>query len=163
RELALTGTGAARTVRATAVSAGFFEVVRARPALGRVFRQEEDTPGGRHAVVLSDRFWKSEFGGHPAAIGRTVRLNDEPYPTLGAMPPRATVASWTGMASDVWIPLALTDEQRSVRGGHNRDGVARLKRGVELAQAQAEMDAISARLAREFPKSDAGWGAAVIP
>ena len=56
RELALTGTGAPRTVRATAVSAGFFEVVRARPVLGRVFRREEDTPGGRHAVVLSERF-----------------------------------------------------------------------------------------------------------
>ena len=64
RELALTGTGAARTVRATAVSAGFFEIVRARPALGRVFRQEEDTPGGKHVVVLSDRFWRTEFGGH---------------------------------------------------------------------------------------------------
>jgi hypothetical protein len=59
RELALTGTGAARTVRATAVSAGFFEIVRTRPALGRVFRPEEDTPGGRHAVVVSDRFWRT--------------------------------------------------------------------------------------------------------
>src|SRR5262245_34488056 len=65
RELALTGVGPARTVRATAVSAGFFEVVRARPVLGRVFRQEEDTPGGKHVVVLSDRFWRTEFSGHP--------------------------------------------------------------------------------------------------
>jgi putative ABC transport system permease protein len=164
RELALTGTGTARTVRATAVSAGFFEIVRARPALGRVFRQEEDTPGGKHVVVLSDRFWRSEFGAHPDVIGRTVKLNDEAYTIVGVMPPSASVASWTGMASDVWIPLALTDEQRAVRGGHNRDGVARLKRDVELAQAQAEMDTISARLAREFPRTDGrGWGAVVIP
>ena len=68
RQLALAGTGGARTVQATAVSAGFFEIVRARPALGRVFRQEEDTPGGKHVVVLSDRFWRSEFGGNPDAI-----------------------------------------------------------------------------------------------
>jgi putative ABC transport system permease protein len=164
RELALTGAGAARTVRATAVSTGFFEVVRARPPLGRVFRQEEDTPGGKHAVVLSDRFWRTEFGGHPHVIGRTVRLNDEPYTIVGVMPATASVAAWTGMASDVWIPLALTDEQRAVRGGHNRDGVARLKRDIELAQAQAEMDAISARLAREFPQTDGrGWGTVVIP
>ena len=164
RELALTGTGAARTVRATAVSAGFFEVVRARPALGRVFRQEEDTPGGKHAVVLSERFWRTEFGEDPRVIGRTVKLNDEAYTIVGVMPATASVESWTGMASDVWIPLALTDEQRSVRGGHNRDGVARLKRDVALAQAQAEMDAISARLAREFPRTDGrGWGAVVIP
>jgi putative ABC transport system permease protein len=164
RELALTGTGTARTVRATAVSAGFFEIVRARPALGRVFRPDEDTPGGKYVVVLSDRFWRSEFGAHPDVIGRTVKLNDEAYTIVGVMPASASVASWTGMASDVWIPLALTDEQRAVRGGHNRDGVARLKRDVELAQAQAEMDTISARLAREFPRTDGrGWGAVVIP
>ena len=164
RELALTGTGAARTVRATAASAGFFEVVKARPALGRVFRQEEDTPGGRHAVVLSERFWRAEFDQDPHVIGRMVQLNDEAYTIVGVMPASASVESWTGMASDVWIPLALTDEQRSVRGGHNRDGIARLRRDVELAQAQAEMDAISARLAREFPQTDGrGWGAVVVP
>ena len=164
RELALTGTGTARTVRATAVSAGFFEIVRARPALGRVFRQEEDTPGGKYVVVLSDRFWRTEFGGHPDVIGRTVKLSDEAYTIVGVMPATASVASWTGMASEVWIPLALTDEQRAARGNHNRYGVARLKRDVELAQAQAEMDAISARLAREFPQTDGrGWEAVVIP
>lgn len=107
RELALTGTGTARTVHATAVSAGFFEIVRARPALGRVFRQEEDTPGGKHVVVLSDRFWRTEFGGHPDVIGRTVKLNDEAYTIVGVMPPTASVASWTAMASDVWVPLAI--------------------------------------------------------
>jgi putative ABC transport system permease protein len=163
RELALTGTGAARTIRATAVSAGFFEVVRARPAIGRVFRQEEDTPGRSHVVILSDRFWRAEFAGRPDTIGRTVRLNAEAYTVVGVMPATASVASWRGMASDVWIPLATTDEQRAVRGNHNRNAVARLKRDVALAQAQAEMDAIAARLAREFPQTDGGgWGAAVI-
>jgi putative ABC transport system permease protein len=163
REFALTGTGTARTVSVTAVSAGFFEIVRARPALGRVFRQEEDTPGGKYVVVVSDRFWRTEFGGNPDVIGRTVKLNDEAYTIVGVMPATASVASWTAMASDVWVPLALTDEQRAARGNHNRDGVARLNREVELAQAQAEMDAISARLAREFPKSDDRWGVVVIP
>jgi predicted permease len=163
RELALTGTGTARIVRATAVSAGFFEIVRARPALGRVFRQQEDTPGGKHVVVLSDRFWRTEFGDNPDVIGRTVALNDEAYTIVGVMPATASVASWIGMASDVWVPLALTDEQRGARGNHNLDGVARLNRDVETAQAQAEMDAISARLGREFPNSDDRWGAVVIP
>jgi putative ABC transport system permease protein len=163
RELVLTGTGSARTVHATAVSAGFFEIVRARPAFGRVFRQEEDTPGGGKVVVLSDRFWRTEFGAHPDVIGRTVRLNDEAYTIVGVMPATASLGSWTAMASDVWVPLALTDEQRAARGNHNRYGVARLNRDVDLAQAQAEMDAISARLAREFPNSDDRWGAVVIP
>jgi putative ABC transport system permease protein len=163
RGFALTGTGTARAVRAAAVSAGFFEIVRARPALGRVFRQEEDTPGGKYVVVLSDRFWRTEFGGNPDVIGRTVRLSDEPYTIVGIMPAHASVASWPPMACDLWVPLALSDEERANRQNHNLEGVARLKRDVELAHAQAEMDAISARLAREFPKSDGRWGAVVIP
>ena len=164
REFALTGTGTARTISVTAVSAGFFEIVRARPALGRAFRPEEDTPGGKYVVVLSDRLWRTEFRGNPDVIGRTVKLSDEAYTIVGVMPASASVASWTAMASDVWVPLALSDEQRAARGNHNRDGVARLKRGVDLAQAQAEMDAISARLARAFPQTDGGgWGAVVIP
>lgn len=163
RELALTGTGTARAVTVTAVSAGFFEIVRARPALGRVFRQEEHTPGNKYAVVLSDRFWKSEFGGKPDVIGRTMRLNDEAYIIVGVMPANTSVGSWSATACDIWVPLALTNKQRASRGNHNLDGVARLKRDVDLTQAQAEMDAISARLAREFPKSDARWGVVVIP
>jgi len=163
RQLALTGTGSARAVTATAMSAGLFEIVRARPALGRTFRRDEDTPAGKHVVILSDRFWKAELGGAPDAIGRTLKLNDEAYTIVGVMPASASVASWTAMASDVWVPIALTDEQRAARGNHNLDGVARLKGDVDLVQAQAEMDAISARLAREFPKSDGGWGAVVMP
>ena len=112
-------------------------------------------------VVLSDRFWRSEFGGNTDVIGRTLKLNDEPYTIVGVMPASASVASWTAMASDIWVPLALND--RASRGNHNLDGVARLNRDVDLAQAQSEMDAISARLAREFPKSDGRWGAVIVP
>jgi putative ABC transport system permease protein len=161
RRLALTGTGTARTVTATAVSAGFFDVVKARPALGRVFLQEDDTPGGSHVVVLSHRIWRTEFGCDPDVVGRTLKLNDEAYTVVGVMPASASVASWTAMASDVWVPIGLAD--RTHRGNHNLDGVARLHKGVELAQAQAEMDAISARLAGEFPESDGRWGAVVLP
>ena len=165
REFALTGTGSARAVTVTAVSAGFFEIVRARPALGRVFRQDEDSSGGARVTVLSDRFWRTEFGADPDAIGRTVRLNDDSYVVVGVMPAGASVAtsSWAAMASDVWVPIALTGEQRGARGNHNLDGVARLKRDVDVARAQAEMDAITARLAREFPNSDGGWGVVVLP
>jgi predicted permease len=163
RELALTGTGSARAVAVTAVSTEFFDIVRARPALGRVFREEEHTPGNKYVVVLSDRFWRSEFGGKRDVIGRTMRLNDEAYTIVGVMPASTSVGSWSATACDVWAPLALTTEQRASRGNHNLDGVARLKRNVDLGQAQAEMDAISARLAREFPKFHAGWRVVVIP
>ncbi|HKP15148.1 MAG TPA: ABC transporter permease [Gemmatimonadaceae bacterium] len=163
RELALTGTGSARAVRAAVVSAGFLDVVRARPALGRVFRPEDDTPGGRHVVILSDRFWKTELGGRPDVIGRTIRLSDEPYTIIGIMPADVTVPAWAPMAGDLWIPLALSEELRANRQNHNLEGVARLKPGVELARARTEMDAISARLAAEFPATDGSWGAMVMP
>jgi putative ABC transport system permease protein len=163
RELALSGRGSARTVRATAVSAGFFEIVRARPALGRVFREEEDTPGGRYVIILSDRFWRAELNGDPDVLGRTVRLSDEAYTIVGIMPASASVASWTPMAADVWIPLALSAEQRTSRGNHYLGGVARLKSNVEAAEARAESATISARLAREFPRWHQGWGYAIVP
>lgn len=163
REFALTGTGTARAVRATFVSAGFFEILGARPALGRIFRANEDTPGGKHVVILSDRFWRTQFGGNADAIGRTLHLSDEPYTIVGIMPADASVASWPPMGPDLWAPLGLSDEQRASRGSHNLESVARLKRSVDIAHAQAEMDAIAARLAREFPKTDGGWGVAVTP
>src|SRR6186997_926446 len=94
RELALTGTGTARAVTAGVVGAGFFEIVRARPALGRTFREEENTLGAHRVVILSDRFWKTELGGEPAVIGRTLNLSDEPYTVVGVMPANASVASW---------------------------------------------------------------------
>jgi predicted permease len=163
RQFALSGSGAARAIEAGAVGAGFFEIVRARPARGRVFRPEEDSPGGKHVAILSDRFWKTELGGAPDVIGRTLKLDDEVYTIVGVMPASASVASWPAMACDIWVPMALTDEQRVTRGNHNQQGVARLKAHVELARAQSEMDAISRRLGREFPKTDEGWGAVIVP
>jgi len=162
RQFALSGTGSARAIEAGAVGAGFFEIVRVRPALGRVFRPEEDSTGGKYVAILSDRFWKAELGGAPDVIGRTLKLNDEAYTIVGVMPASASVASWAAMACDIWVPMALTDEQRAARGNHNQQGVARLKPGVELARAQSEMDAISTQLGREFPKTDKGWGAVII-
>ena len=164
RELALTGTGSARAVEAGVVGTGFFEIVRARPALGRTFRREESTLGAHRALILSDGFWKTQLGADPAVIGRTVRLSDEPFTVVGVMPPSATVASWEPMAVDVWLPLALSDEQLANRQNHNQRAVARLKSDVGLAAARTEMDTIAARLARRFPDTDGGgWGAMLTP
>ena len=163
RQFTFTGAGNARALLAGAVGAGFFEIVRARPALGRVFRPEEDTEGGKHVVILSDGFWKRELGGASDAIGRTLRLDGEAYTIVGVMPASVSVASWGALARDIWVPMALSDEARAVRENHNQQGVARLKPGVDLARAQSELDVISARLEREFPQANAGWGAVIIP
>jgi putative ABC transport system permease protein len=163
RLFALTGSGTARSVLAGAIGAGFFDVVRARPALGRDFRPEEDTQGGGRVVILSDRFWKSEFGSARDVISRTMTLDGETYTIVGVMPPTVSVAAWNVLARDFWVPMALSDDDRAVRENHNQQAVARLKPGVDLARAQADLDVISARLEREFPKENAGWGAEVIP
>jgi putative ABC transport system permease protein len=163
KEFALTGTSTPRVVRAIAVSAGFFDVVGAQPALGRVFRHDEDTPDGRFVVVVSHGFWTTELGAAPDVIGATLNLNDEAYTIVGVMPSSASLTSWSAMGSDVWVPLGLSEERRTARSNHYLEGVARLKRVVTPAQAQREMDLLSARLAREFPPSDENWGALVIP
>ena len=162
RQFALTGGGKAEAIVAGSVGADFFQVVRARPALGRVFLAEEDSPGRSRVVILSDRFWRTHFGGAADVIGRTLTLDGESYTVVGVMPAGFSVASWGLTARDIWVPLAYTDAARAVRENHNAQVVARLKPGVDMAQAQSEMDVISTRLEREFPKENAGWGAIVV-
>ncbi len=163
RQFALTGDGQARALVAAAVGADFFEVLRAQPALGRVFLPEEDSPGRSRVVILSDAFWKAHFGASRDVVGRTLTLDREAYTIVGVMPPQFSVASWAVTARDIWVPLAYSDADRAVRENHNAQVVARLNPGVDVAEARSEMNAISARLEREFPKDNAGWGATVVP
>ena len=163
RFFTLTGAGNARALVAGAVEDGFFDVVRAKPMLGRVFLPEEDTPGRGHVVLLSNGFWKTHFGGAPDVLNRTLTLDGEPYTVVGVMPPGFSMASWAITKRDIWVPVAYKDADRAVRDNHNDSVIARLKRGVTLVQAEAEMKDISARLERAYPKENAGWGATVIP
>src|SRR6059058_2759275 len=163
RQFALTGGSDAESVVAGAVGTDFFEVVRARPALVRVFLREEDAPDRGHVVILSDGFWKSRFGAATDVVGRTLKLDGEPYTIVGVMPARFSVTSWAASARDLWVPLAYTDEERAVRENHNAQVIARLKPGITVGQAQSEMTVISTRLEHEYPQANAGWGATVIP
>jgi len=158
----LTGAGNPESLLATAVGDGFFDVVGAHAALGRVFLPEEDSPARGHVVILSNGFWKSHFGGSRDAIGRTMTLDGESYAIVGVMPASFTNAAWGATAQPLWVPIALTAADRAVRDNHNDQVVARLEPGVDVAQAQAEMDAISKRLEAAYPKENAGWGANVI-
>ena len=163
RQYVLTGTGNAEAVTAGAVGADFFQVVRVPPTLGRVFLPEEDLPGHGRVVVLSDGFWKSHLGAARDVIGRTISLDGSAYTVVGVMPARFSLASWAVTAQKLWVPLAHTDAQRAIRDNHNESVIARLKPGLDVARAKAEMDAISTRLEREYPQANAGWGATVIP
>jgi len=163
RPFTLTGGSNPEAVVAGAVGSGFFGVVRTKPQLGRVFLPEEDSPGRGYVVILSDRFWKTHLGGDPNVVGRTLTLDGESYSIVGVMPARFSIASWGVTARDLWVPTAFSEADRAVRDNHNDQVIARLKPGVQPAQSQSEMDLISARLEREYPKENTGWGATVVP
>ncbi|MDQ3418454.1 MAG: ABC transporter permease [Acidobacteriota bacterium] len=163
RSFVMAGGTGAQEVTAAAVGAGFFEVVQATPALGRAFAPEEDTQGRHRVVILSDGFWKRQFGAARDVVGRTLRLDGEPYTVVGVMPPAFTVEAWAATGRELWVPLAYSGEDRAVRENHNAQVIARLRPGVTAAQATTEMEEISRQLEAAYPKDNAGWGATVIP
>jgi putative ABC transport system permease protein len=163
RPFVLTGGSGAQEVIAAAVGAGFFDTLHAQPALGRTFLPEEDARGRHQVVIVSDGFWKRQFGGAPDVIGRSLRLDGESYTVVGVMPSKFSVEAWGATAQDLWVPLAYTDKERAVRENHNAQVIARLRSGVTTEQARSEMEQISKRLETEYPSENAGWGATVIP
>jgi predicted permease len=150
--------------RPVAVTAGevapdLFAVLRARPLLGRTFAPDEESPGKNKVAVLGHRFWRSRLGSEPGVVGKTIRLGGESYTIVGVMPAGFGFPRW----ADLWTPLAWSDAERQVRGMHDYRAVARLKPGVTVAQAQAEMDSISRRLEQRYPADNKGWGALIVP
>jgi predicted permease len=151
----VTGVGKPEAITASAVSADYFPVLGAEPIHGRVFLPEEDRPGSNHEVVLSYKFWQTHYGSDAGAVGKSIDFDGEPYKIVGVMGPKMNKPGF----ARVWVPLALTAKEASVRGEHHFMVVARLKPGVTQAQAQAEMDTISQRLEKAYPEDDTGWGA----
>ena len=146
-------------VAAGAVSAGFFSTLGVQPMLGRALSPDEDQVGHSHVVVLSYRFWQEHFGSNPDIVGHDINLDGEGYLVAGVMPASFQFPDFAQM----WTPMAWTDQERAVRGEHHYAVIARLKPGVEIKQAQAEMNTISERLQQLYPADDKGWGAAVLP
>jgi putative ABC transport system permease protein len=146
-------------LQAAAVASDFFPLLRVAPHLGRTFTSDEDRPGEGHVVVLGYNFWRDHFASDRNIVGRNILLDGETYSVVGVMPERFRFPSW----AKIWIPLAWTNETRAVRGNHNYLVIARLKKGVDIHQAQAELNAISTRLEQLYPEDDKGWGAVILP
>ncbi|HJR61304.1 MAG TPA: ABC transporter permease [Vicinamibacterales bacterium] len=157
--MTLTGGGEPERIGMIRVSASLLPLLGAKPALGRLFAPEDDEGGSAAAriVILHHGTWMRRFGGDPAAVGRSITLNDQSYEVVGVMPPAFTlpreVMNTLGGAeeAEILIPLPLGPGAAQRRNGEDYNIMARLRPGVTIAQAQAEMDALTARLRREHP------------
>lgn len=135
------------------VTPGMFTMSGEQMILGRDFAPEDGLQGNHHVVILSNRLWQSRYGGDPHILGKSIRLDGESYTVIG-------VAERGAGQEPLWPVLVVkTDESRM--DNRRLTVLARLKPGISLAQAQAEIDSISAALAREYPKSNAGWSVSV--
>ena len=160
--LTWTGGQEPEALTAATVAGDFFSVLAMRPVLGRVFAPGEEEPGHDDVVILSQALWQSRFGSDPRVLGRTLVLDGRRHTVVGVMP-AFRVAAWYPATVQVWTPLAWTAKERAVRGERILNVIARLKPGVDRLRAQAEMDTLAGRLAREYPETDKGWGAIVQP
>ncbi|MBC8121507.1 MAG: ABC transporter permease [Gemmatimonadaceae bacterium] len=150
------------------ISANLFSILGSSPFLGRTFRAQEDVAGAERVVILGHRLWQRRFGAKRDVLGKTVALGSDLYTVVGVMPAGFEFANH----SEFWLPLSLwTGRATSLQGienvmdRNNRLGlqmVARLKSGVTPARAQANLDVIAHRLAREYPKSNQNYSARVV-
>ena len=163
RGFTLTSAAQPQQVDASAVSSGFFETLGVAPLLGRVFSPEEDQPGHTNVVVLSHRFWQEHFGADPNLVGHNITMDGKNFLVAGVMPESFRFPDYGQMQVQMWTPMGWTDQERAVRGEHHSVVIARLKPGVDVKQAQAEMNTISSRLEQLYPADDKGWGARVVP
>lgn len=157
--LTLTGVAQPQQVDAIAVGSGFFETLGVPPLLGRIFSPEEDQPGRTNEVILSYRFWQEHFGSNRDIVGHNITMDGQNFLVAGVMPESFRFPD----IAQMWTPMGWTDEEKAVRGEHHSVVIARLKNGVDLKQAQAEMNTISSRLEQLYPVDDKGWGAVVAP
>ena len=146
----LAGTDNPEKLWALHVTPDIFPMLGVQPLLGRVFLPEEQESGKEHEVVLSYPLWQTHFAGDPGVVGRSVKLSGETYSVVGVMPRDFKFAPFWATKAELWAPLAL-GSRLTDRGGGSLRVFARLKPGVTLEQAQAEMTGITSRLEREFP------------
>jgi predicted permease len=154
----LTGAAEPERVSGGEVTTGFFRALRATPVAGRLFEKGEDLPGrSDRLVVLSHRYWTERFAGDPSLVGRVITLDNRPYTVVGVLPPGSP---WLDIAQ-VFVPFERRPKPN--RGSFEYTGVARLKDGVTMEAALADLSAISASLEAEYPEANKGLKTTLDP
>ena len=152
------GTGQPEPVLALSTQANFFSVLGVQPLLGRNLAPGEDQAGKNHVALLSYGLWQRRFSGNPGALRAPINLDSEPYTIIGILPRGFQFPSRT----EVWIPFDMSPANFGSRGNHNFRALGRLKSGVTLEQAQADLTLVARNLERQFPDSNEKVGATVL-
>ena len=150
----LTGVSDPVLLRGARVSAHYFDIFGVKAALGRTFLPDEDQPGKDKVAVLSHVLWVNQFGADPAVLNRTILLDNVPHTVVGILP---AGSAFDRAFNQVWRPLAF-EPSNMTRNFHWLTSFARLKPGVSLEQAKANMNAIGMRIEKDFPDSNKNWG-----
>ena len=157
----LTGDGNPERLLAGRASAGLFRTLGGKPIIGREFAPEEDQPGSRKVVLISESLWQRRFGSDAGVIGQTLKLGGEGFTVIGVMPRDFRLPDQR--ERELWTPIAFTENERNFHHARFTDVVGRLKPGVTVEQAQAEMTAIADRLSQVHPDALEGWTIRVAP
>jgi putative ABC transport system permease protein len=150
----LTGVSDPVQLRGARVSAHYFEIFGIQAAIGRTFRPDEDQLGKEKVVILSHVLWVNQFGADRSIVNRTILLDNEPYTVIGVLPEGS---AFDRAFNQLWRPLAF-EPSNMTRNFHWLTSFARLKDGVSLDQAKANMNAIGVRIEKDFPDSNKSWG-----
>ena len=162
----LTGSGDPLRVLAAQVQPDVFAALGARPIAGRVFTADEDVPGHDHVVMLTEGLWRSQYGADPSIVGRAIQLDSESYTVVGVLPAalRLPLDYASRTFTQIWVPLALGPNDPQQRGNHGLNAIGRLRAGVGLAQAQAEMDTVTRGFRQTYPQQyDPEFGLTLVP
>jgi putative ABC transport system permease protein len=159
----ITGAGEPQRVPGAQVGDGYFAVMHAKPLLGRVFTLDEQQDGKDYVVVLGYGLWQRQFGGDPNVVGKTLVLSGHPYNVIGVMPAdfQSLPAGLIDAPAELYRPVAEPPNEKERASRHLR-AIARLKPGVTIGQAQAEMDLIARQLEQEHPTTNAGGGVHLV-
>ena len=154
----VTGNGDPERLNAAGVTGNFFDTFKIAPALGRGFTLDNEKTGQDQVTILSHNFWQRRFGGDPGIINMTIVLNGKATQIIGVMGPDVSLPQ----AAELWVPLNFEDPDMKLRKAHFLRPIGRLKPGVSLVQAQADLDLISAQLEKQYPDSNTGWNTRLV-
>ncbi|HTI99991.1 MAG TPA: ABC transporter permease, partial [Dongiaceae bacterium] len=155
----LTGNGEPARVFGVRASASFFPLLGVQPMLGRNFTSQEDVEGKKQVVILGNRLWRERFNGSRDILGKGITLDGNVYSIIGVLPREFHFGP---ADADLWVPMGFESWELENRGGHNYQAIGKLKPGVPLEQARAEMATITHRLGQQY-EPDRGWGVTLLP